>query len=49
MLAASRTSTFVSVSDLLVSGFDQTTAGIHSYHVCMGNLGALCVRQEGLC
>ena len=30
-----------------VSGFDQTTAGVQSYHVCMGNLAALCVHRRG--
>jgi hypothetical protein len=29
---------------LVVSGFDQTKAGIWPYHVCMGNLDALRVR-----
>jgi hypothetical protein len=34
---------------MLVSGFDQTTAGTQAYRVCMCNLDALCVRQEALC
>ena len=28
----------------VVSGFDQMTAGIQSYHACLDNLDALCVR-----